>query len=190
MQACCAASRGDAPNLTVTSTAWDTAAMDPAQWLQLQRTVRFGETDAAGVMHFHELLRWCHEAYEESLERFGLPAASIFPQPSWAQSAASTTEDQQAPAQAAVALPIVHCQADFRRPLLCGDGLTIQLRPERLDPGSFTLHCRFLRQAEVVATGLTRHLAIEACSRRRCPLPEGINRWLEASSLNLGVRPL
>lgn len=164
--------------------------MDPAQWLQLQRTVRFGETDAAGVMHFHELLRWCHEAYEESLERFGLPAASIFPQPSWAQTAASTTGDQQAPAQAAVALPIVHCQADFRRPLLCGDGLTIQLRPERLDPGSFTLHCRFLRQAEVVATGLTRHLAIEACSRRRCPLPEGINRWLEASSLNLGVRPL
>ena len=42
----------------------------------LCRSVRFGETDAdqgaAGVMHFQQLLRWCHEAYEESLERFGL----------------------------------------------------------------------------------------------------------------------
>jgi 1,4-dihydroxy-2-naphthoyl-CoA hydrolase len=48
---------------------------------ELRRTVRFGETDAAGVLHFHHLLRWCHEAYEESLERFGLPAAGIFPTP-------------------------------------------------------------------------------------------------------------
>ena len=164
--------------------------MDPAHWLQLQRTVRFGDTDAAGVMHFHQLLRWCHEAYEESLDRFGLPAASIFPQPSWAQAPASPGSDQPAPPQASVALPIVHCQADFRRPLLCGDVLAIHLQPQRLDPGSFTLHCRFQRQGEEAATGLTRHLAIEASSRRRCPLPDGINRWLEASGLGLGIRPL
>lgn len=164
--------------------------MDPVQWLQLQRSVRFGETDAAGVMHFHALLRWCHEAYEESLERFGLPAASIFPQPSWAQAAAGASSDSDALPQASVALPIVHCQADFRRPLLCGDVLTIKLQPERLDPGTFTLQCHFWRQGEAVATGLTRHLAIEANSRRRCPLPEGINRWLEASSLGFGIRPL
>ena len=43
--------------------------------------VRFGETDAAGVMHFQQLLRWCHEAYEESLERFGLEPAALFPTP-------------------------------------------------------------------------------------------------------------
>ena len=48
----------------------------PDHWLQLERRVRFGDTDAAGVMHFHQLLRWCHEAWEESLERFGLPAGS------------------------------------------------------------------------------------------------------------------
>ncbi|MGA0279943.1 MAG: thioesterase family protein, partial [Vulcanococcus sp.] len=48
--------------------------MNPNSWLMLCRSVRFGETDAAGVMHFQQLLRWCHEAYEESLERFGLNA--------------------------------------------------------------------------------------------------------------------
>jgi 1,4-dihydroxy-2-naphthoyl-CoA hydrolase len=41
-----------------------------------------------------------------------------------------------------------------------------------------------------VATALTRHLAIEHLSRRRCPLPEPIQRWLEAASLGQGVRPL
>lgn len=55
--------------------------MNPNSWLILCRSVRFGETDGAGVMHFQQLLRWCHEAYEESLERFGLNAAEIFPTP-------------------------------------------------------------------------------------------------------------
>ena len=149
--------------------------MTPSDWLLLCRTVRFGDTDAAGVMHFAQLLHWCHEAYEESLERFGLPAGSIFPGP------AHVPE---------VALPIVHCEADFRRPLVCGDPLAIALTPLRLDPGSFEVRYRFSRDGEEVAQGLTRHLAIDSDNRRRCPLPPSLNRWLEASGLGGGVRPL
>jgi 1,4-dihydroxy-2-naphthoyl-CoA hydrolase len=153
--------------------------MESSAWLLLCRTVRFGDTDAAGVMHFHQLLRWCHEAYEESLERFGLQAAEIFPSPAHTP---------------AVALPIVHCEADYLAPLVVGDPLAIQLEPRRLDPGGFELSYRFQRgnpsTGSPVAQGLTRHLAIEAASRRRCALPEPINRWLEASSLNRGIQPL
>ncbi|MEB3171246.1 MAG: thioesterase family protein [Synechococcaceae cyanobacterium] len=149
--------------------------MTPESWLLLCRTVRFGDTDAAGVMHFHQLLRWCHEAYEESLERFGITAAELFPAPG------------RAPA---VALPIVHCQADYRRPLVCGDPLAIALTPRRLDPGCFEVGYRFSRDGEEVAQGLTRHLAIDSTIRRRCPLPPTLNRWLEASTLGGGVRPL
>jgi 1,4-dihydroxy-2-naphthoyl-CoA hydrolase len=143
----------------------------PDAWLLLCRTVRFGETDAAGVMHFHQLLRWCHEAYEESLERFGIPAAAIFPQPPWSVGPSP-----------AIALPIVHCEADFLRPLVCGDPLAIRLNPSRLDPGSFEVRYAFRSGAYEVARGLTRHLAIEAVSRRRGALPEPIDRWLEASA--------
>jgi 1,4-dihydroxy-2-naphthoyl-CoA hydrolase len=149
--------------------------MNPDTWLLLCRTVRFGDTDAAGVMHFQQLLRWCHEAYEESLERFGIPAAAIFPTP------------EQSPS---VALPIVHCSADYLRPLMCGDPLAIQLEPRRLDPSCFALQYIFSRGEELVAQGLTRHLAIDASSRRRCQLPATINRWLEASALGGGVQPL
>ena len=137
--------------------------------------MRFGDTDAAGVVHFHQLLRWCHEAYEESLERFGVAAGELFPSPG------STPE---------VALPIVHCSADYLAPLVCGDPLAIQLEPERLDPGCFAVRYRFRRGEREVARGLTRHLAIRSDNRARYTLPAPINRWLEAASLVGGIRPL
>lgn len=148
--------------------------MDPSRWLQLSRRVRFGDTDAAGVMHFQRLLGWCHEAYEESLELFGIAAVELFPTPG------STP---------AVALPIVHCQADFLRPLVCGDGLSVVLEPERLDAGSFQVRYSFTCNGTPAAEALSRHLSIESASRRRCSLPAVINRWLEASSLGM-VQPL
>jgi len=149
--------------------------MGPDDWLVLCRTVRFGDTDAAGVMHFQQLLRWCHEAYEESLERFGITAPEIFPVP------------ERSPE---TALPIVHCSADFLRPLVCGDPLAIALEPRRIDPGCFELSYRFSSNGTPVATALTRHLAISSSQRQRRELPEAINRWLEASSLKSGIQPL
>ena len=136
--------------------------------------MHFGDTDAAGVVHFPQLLRWCHEAYEESLERFGVVAAEVFPTPS---------------SMLQVALPIVHCNADYFRPLVCGDPITIRVQPVRLDPGSFEVRYSFSSSDQAVAQGLTRHLAIENPSRRRCTLPTAINRWLEASNLG-GIQPL
>ena len=152
-----------------------TEMMHPDDWLLLCRTVRFGDTDAAGVMHFVRLLEWCHQAYEESLERFGIAAAAVFPTPG---------------TPPAVALPIVHCSADFHRPLVCGAPLAIRLEPRRLDPGCFEVSYRFSSSGEQVAIGLTRHLAIRSDTRERCSLSEPLNRWLEASSLGSGIQPL
>ena len=149
--------------------------MRPDDWLLLCRPVRFGDTDAAGVVHFHQLLRWSHEAYEDSLERFGIAAATIFPTPG---------------AGLEVALPIVHCSADFRGPLVCGDPLAIRLEPRLLDPGAFEVRYRFRSNDRAIATTLTRHLAIGAGNRQRCDLPDPIRRWLEASTLAAGVQPL
>lgn len=143
------------------------APRDPADWLVLQRTVRFGDTDAAGVMHFHQLLRWCHEAWEESLERFGVPASEIFP---------------TAAAMPARALPVVHCEADYRRPLVCGAPLTIRLEPQHLEPSSFEVIYRFNSEGREVARARLRHVAIDPAVRQRQPLPDAIERWLVASA--------
>jgi len=147
----------------------------PDSWLLLCRRVRFGDTDAAGVVHFHQLLRWSHEAYEESLERFGIPSAAIFPTPQ---------------ARPDVALPIVHCSAEFRAPLACGDPLAIRLEPRALHAGAFEVTYSFSSGERLIASSLTRHLAIHAGDRQRCDLPGPIRRWLEASALGTGVQPL
>jgi 1,4-dihydroxy-2-naphthoyl-CoA hydrolase len=138
-------------------------------------------------MHFRQLLRWCHEAYEESLERFGVAADEVFPVPGWARSPANNTGVTTEPlsSSAGVALPIVHCSADFLRPLVCGDPLDITLTPLQLDSSSFEVRYRFSRSSQEgapVARGVTRHVAIEANSRARCALPESIERWLAASA--------
>ena len=150
--------------------------------------MRFGDTDAAGVMHFHQLLRWCHEAYEESLERFGIGAAEVFPRPVWAGEGESG--DASAERSLLTALPIIHCSADYFRPLRVGDPMAIALEPKRLDPGQFEVSYSFRSDGALVASGLTRHLAIRAADRRRCALPDPINRWLEASGLASGVQAL
>ena len=118
-------------------------------------------------MHFHQLLRWCHKqgVFDlRSTQRKCFRAA-----------AARTTSD--------VALPVVHCSADFLAPIHGGDALMVMLEPRRLDPGSFEVRSHVLHDGSSVGRGLLRHVAIQASTRRRCNLPEGIDRWLEASGL-------
>ena len=122
-------------------------------------------------MHFHQLLRWCHEAWEESLDLYGVADAAVFPggrgQAQWPK----------------VALPIAHCSADFLRPIHGGDHLTVQLKPVRLDPCTFEVRSVFMLESQPVARGLIRHVAIAIENHRRCALPEAIDRWLEASGM-------
>lgn len=157
--------------------------MESPHWLRLERRVRFGDTDAAGVIQFHQLLRWCHEAYEESLERFGISAAEIFPRPQWAmdQPPGQPATRDTTGAPPSIALPIVHCSADYRRPLFCGDCLAISLEPRLLDPGSFEVIYLFTCDGQAAARGLTRHRAITVSTRQACALPAGISTWLAAS---------
>ena len=140
-------------------------ATAPPPWLVICRTVRFGETDPAGVVHFYHLLRWCHEAYEESLERFGVAGEDIFSNPH-------------------AALPIIHCQARYHLPMHHGDALRVHLGCRPLDPTSFEIHYDIHRNRQVVATGLTRHLCIHPATRKRQALPTAVACWLDAATLH------
>ena len=143
----------------------------PEHWLRLKRSVHFGDTDAAGVMHFHQVLRWCHESWEESMQRYGIEAGQIFP------GCRGHAPDPK------VALPVVHCEADFRRPVHGGDELIVLLQATRLDPSCFEVRSSFQLEGVEVAPGLIRHLAIDARTRQRCLLPDHVDRWLEKSNL-------
>ena len=77
--------------------------MKPNNWLILKRKVRFGDCDSAGVIHFHNLLRWAHESWEESIDIYGIPHQDIFPD-------ANSNKNQ-------IICPIVNCEANFLSPI-------------------------------------------------------------------------
>ena len=147
-------------------------------WLLLQRHVRFGDIDAAGVIHFHHLFRWAHESWEESLQSFGLNPVSIFP------GSINIDSDPH------IALPIVNCKADFLRPIRLGDVLDVKLKPRKLDFQSFEVVIHFYRKNDLVAITHIRHLSLNIRTRKRSNLPEEIELWLEASNVFGDIKPL
>lgn len=70
--------------------------------------VRFSEVDAAGVAFYSRFFEWCHHAWEELL---GAALGRWF---------AAMKADGWG-------LPVVHADADFRRPARLGDRLRIRL---------------------------------------------------------------
>ena len=78
---------------------------------------------------------------------------------------------------------MVHCAADFSRPVHGGDCLVVTLKPTRVDPSQYEVRFLFQIDETNVAKGVIRQLAINSQTRRRCELPEAIDRWLEASAI-------
>ena len=145
---------------------------NPREWLCLKRTVRFGETDAAGVVHFLELFRWCHETWEESLEKYGIVLQEIFP------------TNQISTSQLDVVLPVVHCEANYFQPLYVGDTINIELNTEKINESSFVLRLKFKKNGEQIGTTNIKHVSINPITRKKCALSKQINLWLHESGLN------
>ena len=143
---------------------------NPNEWLCLKRTVRFGETDAAGVVHFLQLLRWCHEAWEESIEKYGISLQEIFP--------TAKVNIRQPDA----ALPVVHSEANYSEPLYVGDLIDIRIFPEKLNESSFLIRCIFKKNGHQIGVASIKHVCINAITREKCQLSDLINFWIEESS--------
>ncbi len=129
-----------------------------------QRTVHFGDTDAAGVVFFPNYLVICHEAYEEALSAAGIGLQTFF-------------------AQTGTVVPVVKSEADYLRPLACGDKLRVTVTPSVLTANSYALRFEIIRlgTAEKVAARVrTEHVCIDAKTRERTPLPAQLAAWVQA----------
>ena len=125
------------------------------------RTIRFQDTDAAGVVYFANVLAICHEAYEESLFQSGINLKDFF-------------------SNSAVAIPIVHANVDFFRPMFCGDKIIISLSTRFLDHQKFEISYKLIGTEEkAIANALTKHVCIDPINRTKKELPQEIMIWLE-----------
>lgn len=123
-------------------------------------TIHFKDTDAAGVVYFANVLSICHEAYEASLAATGFDLRQFF-------------------GKGDVAVPISHAEVDFRKPLRCGDVITVYLTTQTLDIERFSTHYQvFDPKNRVAAIARIDHICINARDRRRCPLPQALQDWL------------
>ena len=126
------------------------------------RTVRFSDTDAAGVVYFANVLSICHEAYEVSLEASSINIKDFF-------------------SNTSVAFPIVHADVDFFKPMFCGDKLTISLIPQKVGVDKFEIAYEIIVDDVMVAKAITRHVCIEVSSRSKRELSGEIVKWLETN---------
>ncbi len=125
------------------------------------RTIRFQDTDAAGVVYFANVLAICHEAYEESLATSGINLKEFFSNP-------------------LLAFPIIHAHVDFFRPMFCGDKLTVCLIPQKLGVHKFEVSYEILLNEVVSSKAITRHVCIDTATRNKQELPESMNEWLKS----------
>ena len=115
--------------------------------------VALHDTDAAGVLFFGHLFRHAHDAYEAWMAGLGFPLDALL-------------------RDGALRLPIVHAEADYRRPLRHGDAVTVRLAVAELGDSAFTVAYDFLDAGRGrAASARTVHVGIDADGRRGLPDP-------------------
>jgi 1,4-dihydroxy-2-naphthoyl-CoA hydrolase len=128
------------------------------------RTVHFADTDAAGVVFFANFLAICHEAYEESLAASGIALNSFF-------------------ADNAIVIPVTKSEAEYRRPLSCGDKLSVSVHPAPLSEDSYEIRYEVTRlgtPAKGAARVRTEHVCIDSVTHARRSLPSALSAWVRA----------
>ena len=143
--------------------------MRSKNWLLVKRRVRFGDCDSANVMHFNNLLKWSHEAWEESIEKYGISSIDIFPD--------NRSENK-------IIFPIVNCEASFFCPIQLGDFLSIQIFPSKINNHLFKIKTIFFKHSIKVAEGKIIHCSINPITRTKVSMPDNLEKWIEACNIS------
>ncbi|MBU0500502.1 MAG: acyl-CoA thioesterase [Gammaproteobacteria bacterium] len=116
-------------------------------------SIPFQDVDLAGMVFFAHFFRYAHETYEIFMTAIGHPLDGIL-------------------REAVFALPLVHAEADYKKPLRLGDTTLIELSLKRLGESSFSLHYLFRGgDGEPRATAETVHVALDVELGRPCAIP-------------------
>jgi YbgC/YbaW family acyl-CoA thioester hydrolase len=123
--------------------------------------------DRAGVVFFAELFRHAHDAYETFMAHLDVPLSRIL-------------EHQP------FLLPIVHAEADYKRPLRHGDRVEVVLRVQRIGNTSFTLSYEFKTADGALCNRVqTVHACIHAEQQSAMPIPDELRGKLIAYCADL-----
>ena len=118
--------------------------------------VALHDTDAAGVLFFAHLFRHAHDAYEGFMADIGWPLDAMI-------------RDRE------LALPLVHAEADYRRPMSYGQQVQVAVTVADIADGRFSIEYRFTDpEGALLASAHTVHAAVDPTRSRPIPLPPGL----------------
>ncbi len=119
-------------------------------------TVKLHQTDAAGLLFFGNLFTLVHDAYEGFLANSSIDIAHIVRNESYL-------------------LPIVHTEADYKKPFDLGDKVLITVQCEHIGKHSFTLVYSIKNgNNEIIAAAKTVHAVVDKESREKTGIPSNL----------------
>jgi len=128
--------------------------------IQLQKTIGFGDADAAGVVYYPRLLALAHDAVEELIRRTPAGWGAWFASPAYA-------------------VPVRHAEADFFLPMRPGEEFSIRAVVEKIGMTSIVFAVEFLDGAGHCAARVrTVHVFITKAIGSPAAIPEEIRAAL------------
>ncbi|MCM3160628.1 thioesterase family protein [Metabacillus litoralis] len=96
--------------------------------------VRWGDTDAAGIVFYPNFYKWMDEATHEYLSAIGYPSSKLI-------------QEQQ------IGCPILEANCQFKQPLLFEDSVRVQSTVQEIQNKVFKISHVFLRGEKEIAKG-------------------------------------
>lgn len=125
-----------------------------------QTTLRFRDTDAAGIIYFASYFTLAHEALEACFIHHGIGVGRVL-------------------RECEYILPLVHADGDFSAPLYVDDPVTVEVSVTEIGRTSFTVEYSMstLGGAQVCHAH-TIHVALHRAARKPMPIPEEVRSVL------------
>jgi 1,4-dihydroxy-2-naphthoyl-CoA hydrolase len=126
------------------------------------RTIRFQDADAAGIIFYPRVLEMFHDVYVAFLASAGAPLPEVLRTGTWIA-------------------PVRHAEADYFKPLRFGDRVSVEICRAHLSETEATLGYRIARSegGEVCVVGQVVHTFVDRTSFKRTPIPEPVRLALE-----------
>ena len=129
--------------------------------------VRLPLTDAAGVLFYARIFELEQELFERWLELGGFSLKDML-------------ESRFPPT------PVVHCEANYRMPVRCGDRLTARIDAIEIGRSGFTLSWKFSLEQSLAMSARVKRVAIDRRAGESMDRPEAFRAWLEETMSRTG----
>ncbi|MCM3728071.1 acyl-CoA thioesterase [Neobacillus cucumis] len=96
--------------------------------------VRWGDTDAAGIVFYPNFYKWMDDATHDFLAQIGYPSSKLF-------------------AEHQIGVPLLEANCVFKRPLLFEDQVIVQSFVEELRNKVFKIKHVFIKEDQIMAEG-------------------------------------